>query len=160
MPRSTSSLERPNCAMSEGPSAPHNTAASAMNKISSNSWLALSARGSGNRRKTFLNLPMRLPLRVGSRPQNPYRASMQYSAQGHMRFPCPAGEGLPPPKMLPLPHEAVLRQVHAARGVGGGVADAPGALAVARGDRKRALGVLLRDHRAEAHAHVEHREHI
>src|SRR5262245_4537821 len=80
--------------MSEGPSAPHSTAAKAINKMSNNSWLAFSARGSSNFLKTFLNLPIRLPFRCGSRPQNPGFAPMQEKPQSHMRFPCPfQGEG-------------------------------------------------------------------
>src|SRR5262245_37562403 len=83
--------------MSEGPSAPHSTAAKAINKMSNNSWLAFSARGSSNFLKTFLNLPIRLPFRCGSRPQNPGFAPMQEKPQSHMRFPCPTrGEGAGP----------------------------------------------------------------
>src|ERR1700686_3710258 len=94
IPRSSTSLERPNRAMSEGPSAPHSTAAKAMNRISHKSWLPLSALGSANLRKTFLNLPIRLPLRFGSRPQNPYSPPMQHEPQSQMRFPCLSGGGI------------------------------------------------------------------
>jgi hypothetical protein len=55
----------PKSAISEHDSAPHSTAANAMNSTSKRSCLALSARGSGNRRKTLLNLPIR-PIRESS----------------------------------------------------------------------------------------------
>src|SRR5919201_2880381 len=80
--------------MSAQLSAPHSTAASAMTNSSTRSCRALSARGSCTLRKNLLNLPIRLPPRFGSRPQNPSCRTMQYSPQTHMRFPCPCGEGL------------------------------------------------------------------
>jgi tetratricopeptide (TPR) repeat protein len=81
------SLDCPNVAMSEGPSAPHSVAARAMNKTSNNSCRALSALGSGNRRKALLNFSIRLHLCLGSRPQNPSCVNLQYPLQIHMRFP-------------------------------------------------------------------------
>ena len=92
--RSSPSLDCPNVAMSEGPSAPHSVAARAMNKTSSNSCRALSALGSGNRRKAFLNFSIRLHLCSGSRPQNPSCVNLQYPPQIHMRFPCPLWGGV------------------------------------------------------------------
>src|SRR4029077_19153424 len=91
--RNSPSLECPYVAMSEGPSAPHSVAARAMNTPSSNSCRALSALGSGNRRKAFLNFSIRLHLCSGSRPQNPSCVNLQYPPQIHMRFPCPQGGG-------------------------------------------------------------------
>jgi len=59
--RNTPSFDRPNSSISEQLPAPHITAASEMNSTSSRSCLALSARGSANRRKAFLNFRIRLP---------------------------------------------------------------------------------------------------
>ena len=92
--RSNASLARPKSAMSAQPSAPHRIAARAMTKTSSKSCRAFDARGSANPRKAFLNLSIRLPLRFGSRSQNPSCSLAQYSPQIQMRFPCPTrGEG-------------------------------------------------------------------
>src|SRR5260370_30438768 len=79
--------------MAEQVSAPHSNAASAMNKTSSSLCWALSARGSGNRRKTFLNFPIGLSQCFGSRPQNPSCVAAQYPSQIHMRFPYLEGGG-------------------------------------------------------------------
>src|SRR5258705_6613484 len=79
--------------MSAHLSAPHSPAASAITRTSSRSCRELAARGSGTPRKAALNLPMRLPLRLGSRSQNPSCAPAQYLPQIHMRFPWLAGEG-------------------------------------------------------------------
>jgi len=59
--RNSPSFDCPKSAISEHDSAPHSTAANAMNSTSNRSCLALSVRGSGNRRKTLLNLPIRPP---------------------------------------------------------------------------------------------------
>src|SRR6202048_4479110 len=68
--------------------------ASAMNRTSHRSCRALSARGSGNRRKTLLKAFIRhLPM-VRRGLQNPIRQAAQYPAQIHMRFPCPQGGGI------------------------------------------------------------------
>jgi hypothetical protein len=60
--RNSSSFASPKSAMSEHDSAPHSVAASAMTNTSRRSCLALAARGSGNRRKAFVNLRIRPPL--------------------------------------------------------------------------------------------------
>src|SRR5712664_3853716 len=91
--RKSPSLLWPNSAISAQLSAPHSVAANAMIRTSQRSCRALSARGSGNRRKTFLKAFIRhLPM-VRRGLQNPNRRPAQYALKIHMRFPCPCGEG-------------------------------------------------------------------
>src|SRR5690349_15479654 len=112
--RSTSFLASPKSAMSAQLSAPHRTAASAMNRSSSRSCRAFSARGSSKSSKIEIK-PRIDPSPTRRDLQNRNRRRLQYCPNTHMRFPCLAGEGwgggwlqtlnLSPPPSLSLPRK-------------------------------------------------------
>src|SRR5262245_7222300 len=89
--RSISSLALPKSAMSEQLSAPHRTAASAMNSSSRRLYRAFPARGSSTASKIEMK-PRIGPTMKRRDPQNPNIPDPQYSPMRQMRFPSLVGE--------------------------------------------------------------------